>query len=270
MITDPIEKDKRLQEISLELQNKINSNLDLIVPKYYNLKSHYFQFKSEIVASTVLTTGKRRYGMWITSKEGVIIPPDHKDALDLKGLEIMKSSMNPIFKKFGEQFLKDILFAKPKPSLDQDIIDFYKTLKNTSPHLLGKPSGVSYINKCIRKKPSSGEIFSELNLNTKENSKSAIYYNDLLRFKGHDKKFESIIEGDKISVVNLKPNPFKIGVIGFPQSQIPEDIQKFIDTYIDRDAIFESMILGKLKELYSDLKWEFVNLNPNVGKYFSF
>ena len=51
---------------------------------------------------------------------------------------------------------------------------------------------------------------------------------------------------------------------------MPEDIEKFVKTYIDVDEIFESMILNKLKELYKDLSWDFPPLNENVNRFFSF
>ena len=94
-------KNEFVLKIASKIQSKANDNLEDVCNELFNIpKNKYFQLKQEVIASTILATGKRRYGMWVTNKEGVTIPPDHKDALDLKGLEIMKSNMNPIFKKF--------------------------------------------------------------------------------------------------------------------------------------------------------------------------
>jgi hypothetical protein len=71
-----------------------------------------------------------------------------------------------------------MLFGKPKNELDKAIIDFYGFIKNTDPVTIGKPSGVSFIYKCIKRKPGIGEIFSDFNVNTKQNSKAAILYNE--------------------------------------------------------------------------------------------
>ena len=263
---DELEKDKIILEIADDIQTRANSYLDELCSGMFNIQGkHYFQLKQEIIASCILITGKRRYGMRVTNKEGVEV-----DEIDMKGLELMKSNMNPIFKTFGTNFIKEILFGKNKNEIDTSILDFYKSIKTIEPKLLGKPTGVSFINKCIKRKAGAGEIFSELNINTKENSRSAIIYNDLLRFKGLDKKYESIIEGDKILIVNLKHNPFKIDVIGFPNGNIPEEITTFIETYIDREAIFDSILKNKLEELYKDLGWVFPNFNPNIAKFFKF
>jgi hypothetical protein len=264
------DKNEFVLKIASKIQSKANDNLEDVCNELFNIpKNKYFQLKQEVIASTILATGKRRYGMWVTNKEGVTIPSDHKDALDLKGLEIMKSNMNPIFKKFGENFIKNILFNTPKHELDNSIIDFYNSLKQTDPRLLGKPTGVKQINS-YRIPPTSGEIFSRFRLKAPSNTKAAVRYSDLLRFRKLDKKFETIIEGDKILIINLKQNPYQIDTIGLPNSKVPDEIDKFVKEYIDVDKIFESMLLNKLKELYLDLRWDFPNLNPNIGKFFSF
>ena len=107
--------------------------------------------------------------------------------------------MNKMFKKFGEQFIKDILFGKDKNKIDQSIIDFYKLIKTTDPRQLGKPMGVKHIGSYITP-ARAGEMFSAFKLKAPINTRSAVVYNDLLKFKKLDKQYESIIEGDKIFI----------------------------------------------------------------------
>ncbi len=85
-----------------------------------------------------------------------------------------------------------------------------------------------------------------------------------------DKKYESIIEGDKLFIINLKQNPYNIETIGLPNAKTPPEIEEFIKAYIDVDEIFESLLGNKLKNLYLDLNWEFPSLNSNVKKFFAF
>ncbi len=265
------DKIKKILEIANEIQTSSNKYLEKICKDLFNLPiNKYFQLKQEVVAQSVLVTGKRRYGMFIINKEGVDIPPDSKDAFDAKGLELFKSNMNKIFRTFGEELIKNILFGKPKHEIDQSIINIYKSLKTMDPRLLGKPTGVSYISKYTKRKPSSGEIFTKLEVGAPANTKAAIRYNDLIKFKGLDKQYESIIEGDRIFILNLKLNPYQIETIAIPNGKIPPEIEEFIKTYIDIDGIFESILLGKLKELYKDIGWRFVELNSNVSRFFDF
>ena len=257
-------------DIILKLANQIqvesNSYLNNLSKRLFNIKpdTHYFQLKQEVICAGVLTTGKRRYAMYVTNKEGVDV-----EELDMKGLELMKSNMNKLFKKFGENFIKDILFGRDRNEIDNSIIDFYKSLRTLDPKVLGKPTGVKQISN-YQIKATSGEIFSRFKLKTPINTRAAVVYNDLLKFKKLDKKYESIIEGDKLFIINLKQNQFGLKVIGIPNAKVPPEIEEFVKTYIDIEEKFNSLLANKLKSIYDDLKWDWVILNPNVSKFFAF
>jgi hypothetical protein len=259
-------KNEIILKLATQIQNESNANLNNISKDLYNIKpdAHYFQLKQEVICAGVLTTGKRRYAMYVTNKEGVNV-----EELDMKGLELMKSNMNKLFKSFGEQLIKDILFKKDKNQIDQNIIDFYKSLRTLDPKQLGKPTGVKQINDYYLP-ARAGEMFSTFKLKAPSNTKAAVRYNDLLKFKKLDKKYESIVEGDKIFIINLKPNVYKLETIGLPNAKVPEEIEKFVKEFINIDEIFESLLLNKLKELYKDLKWSFPSLNENINKFFRF
>lgn len=259
-------KNEIILKLATQIQNESNANLDNISKDLFNIKpgTHYFQLKQEVICTGLLTTGKRRYAMYVTNKEGVPV-----EELDMKGLELMKSNMNKLFKKFGENLIKDVLFGKPKHEIDDSIVEFYKSLKTMDPKTLGKPTGVKQIG-AYHIPAKAGDMFSSFRLKAPSNTKAAIRYNDLLRFKRLDKKYESIIEGDKIFIINLKQNPYHLETIGLPNAQVPPEIDEFVKMYIDVDEIFESLLANKLKNLYEDLKWEFPPLNSNIKKFFSF
>jgi len=262
----PEDKNAKILELALEIQNESNNYLNELSKRLFNIKfdTHYFQLKQEVICAGVLTTGKRRYAMYVTNKEGVTV-----EELDMKGLELMKSNMNKLFKKFGEDLIKNVLFGKAKSDIDKSITDFYKSLKTLDPRSLGKPTGVKQIN-AYQIPAKAGEMFSSFRLKAPANTKAAVRYNDLLKFKKLDKKYESIIEGDKIFIVNLKSNPYGLETIGLPNAKTPPEIEEFVKTYIDVEEIFESLLGNKLKNLYLDLKWDFPPLNTNVGKFFAF
>jgi len=262
----PEDKNSKILELALEIQTYSNDNLNSLSKRLFNIKpgTHYFQLKQEVICAGVLTTGKRRYAMYVTNKEGVNV-----EELDMKGLELMKSNMNKLFKKFGENLIKDVLFGKPKNQIDDSIVDFYKSLKTMDPRALGKPTGVKQIS-AYHIPARTGDMFSSFRLKAPANTKAAVRYNDLLKFKRLDKKYESIIEGDKLFIINLKQNPYNLETIGLPNAQVPPEIEEFVKTYIDVEEIFQSLLGNKLKNLYLDLKWEFPTLNPNVKKFFAF
>jgi hypothetical protein len=67
----------------------------------------------------------------------------------------------------------------------------------------------------------------------------------------------------------LKPNPYKIDVIGFNGYNDPPEIIEMIDKFIDREGLFDSIMRNKLQTLYSDIGWN-LKLNTFIDDFFSF
>ena len=180
--------------------------------------------------------------------------------------------MPPLYKKFGQNLLTDIMMGKPKNVIDKQIIDFRKSLNDLSWTEIAKPTGVKQIKSYISKRPSPGEIFSEFKLKTPVNTRAAVCYNDLLKFKKLDKKYSLFVEGDKMKYVPLKPNPYNIDVIGFNGYNDPEFIVEFINEYVDREEAFNSILLNKLQGTYDDIGWgkDFPVLNSKITRFFKF
>jgi len=257
---------KAVLEIATEIQKAANDNIDSAVREYLNVgkHDHYFELKQEVIIERGYFAGKRRYAMYIVNKEGVTV-----DELDMKGLDLMKSNMTPMYSKFGEKLIQDIMFGKPKPEIDQQIIDFKKYVKTMPIEEVAKPTGVKNVESYIERTPKAGEIFSSLKLKCPINAKAAIYYNDLLKFKKAHKQFPLFTAGDKMKYIQLKTNPYNIDVIGFTGND-PDFIVKLIDEFADREEGFESALLNKLKGIYEDLGWNFPSLNDKVNKFFKF
>ena len=102
------------------------------------------------------------------------------------------------------------------------------------------------------------------------NTKAAIRYNDLLQFKGLDKQYSKFQIGDKMLIAYLKDNPFKIDCIGFNGYNDPPQIIEFIEKYINRELLFDSVIKNKIEGLYSDIGWGMPIFNANFNKFFTF
>jgi hypothetical protein len=184
-------------------------------------------------------------------------------------MDIMKSNMTPMYATFGKGLLMDIMYGKPKKEIDKKIQDFRKEVKSTHYSKLAKPTGVKQIRNYIASPPASGQIFSKLGNKCPINTKAAIWYNDLLKFKGLDKQYPAITEGSKIKFIPLKKNPYGIEVLAFT-NESPQFICDFLDKFADTDSGFNNVLLNKLEGIYEDLKWSFPSLNENVERFFSF
>jgi hypothetical protein len=71
-------------------------------------------------------------------------------------------------------------------------------------------------------------------------------------------------------IAKLKNNPFRIDVIGFNGYNDPPEIIEFIEKYIDRDGLFDSVIRNKLENVYLDIGWGMPIFNAKVNKFFQF
>ena len=256
---------KAVLEIATEVQKYANANINRVAKEKFNIKGdHYFELKQEVVIERGYFAGKRRYAMYIVNKEGVTV-----DEMVMMGLDLMKSNMTPMYRKFGEELLKQIMFGAPKLDIDKRILDFKKYVKDLPLGDIAKPTGVKQVASYIDRKPGIGEIFSTLKLKCPINTKAAVWYNDLLRFKKLDKKYPCFREGDKMRYIQLKDNPYRIDVIGFTGND-PEFITEFMDKYADREQGFESSLMNKLVGIYEDLGWAFPSMHEKAGKFFKF
>ena len=260
---------KAVLKVATEIQKLANDNLHTLVQELFNVKypdePHYFELKQEVVLDRGYFAGKRRYAMHIVNKEGV-----PTDELDMKGLDLMKSNFPPLFRKFGEHILNEIMFGTSKVSIDKQVLEFRESLRTVGWEQILKPTGLKKMSEYIASGPTAGEIFSKLGLKCPINTKAAIYYNDLLRFKGLDKKHPTFQIGDKMYIGYLKENPYRIDVIGFNGHSDPPEIMEFIEKYIDRDGLFDSVMKNKLEGIYSDLGWGMPVFNKKVNKFFTF
>ena len=256
-------------KVATEVQKLANDNLHTLVQELFNIKHphepHYFELKQEVVLDRGYFAGKRRYAQHIVNKEGVPV-----DELDVKGLDLMKSNFPPLFRKFGEHIINEIMFGKPKADIDKQVLDFRTSLRTIDWRKILKPTGLKKMGEYLAAPPRAGEVFSKLGLKCPINTKAAIYYNDLLVFKGLDKKYPKFQIGDKMYIAYLKDNPYRIDVVGFNGHSDPPELMDFIEKYIDRDGLFDGVMKNKLESLYSDLGWGAVVLNTNINKFFKF
>lgn len=264
---DETSKADKLEAMSLEYEKKINKYYNHLALDAFNVPvdKHRLEMKTECTIRSAFFSGKRRYAQYITKKEGVPC-----NEIDVKGLDFMKSNFPPLFKEFFEKILNKILFGGTREEIDKQILDFKNSLNTLPFEKIAKPTGVKRIQKYTARRPSADEIFSEFENKAPVGVKAAVRYNDLLKFKGLDKKHTQIVEGDKIKWVYLKDNPYKIDTMGFLDFDLPGPIRKFIEKYVDIPKSFDTILKNKLESFYEDLGWGKLTLNTYVQQFFQF
>jgi hypothetical protein len=254
-----------VQKIAEENSNKINTYLNSLTKKLFNVPINRIEFKTETIIKSAYWSGKRRYAQYIVNKEGIDV-----EELDMKGLDIMKSNFPPFFRDFGEQVIKNILFSVPKKDIDEQVLNFRESLRTVDWKQILKPTGLKKFDEYVERSPGAGEIFSKLALKCPINTKAAIYTADILKFKGLDKKYPPPQIGDKIYIVYLKENPYHIDVISLNGYDDAPELLEFAQKYIDRDGIFDGVLKNKLENLYKDINWGQPIFNRKVNKFFTF
>jgi len=261
------EKDNKLEEIALKYQDIITDSYSTLAKECFNISSHRLEMKTEAVIRSAYFRATRRYAQWITKQEGIV-----KESLDIKGLEFKKTNFPIIFGKFFKDILVNILKGAEQKEIDLKVKEFKTKILNGEISIveLGNPTSVKTLNKYIERKPKPGEIFSVFSKGAPASVKAAIVYNDLLNFFKLKDKYPNITQGDKVKWIYLKNNPYHISEIAFPNSgEMPPKILDFIENNVDREKIFDSIILNKLEGLYEDLGWR-LNLNPFINEFFTF
>jgi len=247
-------------EIAGELQGHINKMYDIYAQRFHNVDTHRFDIKQELVAKAGLWIAKKRYAQWIINSEGHVV-----SKLDVKGLDVVRSSFPPAFRKFMAEVLHDILNDIDKPDLDEKILNFKEHMKTLDILEVMFPTGV----KNIKKWQVRGPIFSPRKLGTPVHVKSAMNYNDLLK-KYNIKAVRGVINGEKIRWTYLKPNSLGMTQCALKGYDDPEPIVNIIKENIDYNKIFKSAFSNKLNDFYGAMKWGTIPENNNLGKFFSF
>jgi hypothetical protein len=263
---DDKKKDSKLEKIALAYQDIITDHYDILAKECFNVPTHRLEMKTECVIRSAYFRATRRYAQWITKQEGI-----DKESLDIKGLEFMKVNFPPIFGKFFNDILQQVLKGGEKDIILSQIKDFKsKILDGKIPiQKLGNPTSVKKLDKYTGKKARAGEIFTNIEKGAPAPVRAAIRYNDLLRIWGCTKDFGYITQADKIKWIYLKDNPYKIEALAFFDFEMPEKIQLFLDQYADRKKVFETILLNKLEGFFNDLGWS-LDLNPYVDAFSSF
>jgi DNA polymerase elongation subunit (family B) len=255
-----------VEEIADEYQRRLNSFYDECVIKFFNIKKHLFIIKPEYVIKSAYWSAKKKYACYLVRKEGT--PIKQGEEFDYKGLDLMKSNFSLLFKEFSMKMINTLLLDTNKETIDSMVIEFKKYLMQCSYKEYASPSGLKQpLEKYIVTPPSVGKIFTTTDSGTPAHFKSSIRYNDMVRYLGRTRDYPELRIGEQVATCYLIDNPYKIDSIGYPvNDEYPEEIDKFINKYVDKHKTFDNQLLTKIQKFYDTLGWGQVNLNENKNK----
>ena len=251
--------------IAEEMQDYLNNFYDMLSEKILNVSKdkHRLEIKKEYVAKAGLWVAKKRYAQWIISDNGVPV-----DKLDVKGLDVKRSSFPKAFQDIMAEVLISILRGETEQEISDKVLAFKKSMTEQDVKVIAKNSAVKNLTKYMPK--GKRQLFQWAS-GTPAHVKAAIAYNDCLKHFDAPFKYEPMKNGDKVKWVYLKDNPLGLSGLAFTGYQDPPEIEDFIKTYTDHNKIFERELQGKLQDFYDSIGWgDVVSEQRTAEKFFSF
>lgn len=244
-------------KITSLVQKYVNDFYHVLAKTMFNLQTHRFDAKQEVIAKTGFWLVKKRYTQLVINKGGVVC-----DELEIKGIDVVRTSFPARFRSYMHDFLLDVLNKKDQSIIDSKILEFEKELytipifeiaKNTSVKFISLDKGKNY-------DPKNRSPFTFI-LGTPAQVKAGLSYNDILKHLKLDKKYQKILNGQKIKWVYLMENDYGIDAIAMKADGTdPQQILDFIDGYVDRKRMYTQELKSKLNSFYEVLNLPYPNL----------
>jgi DNA polymerase elongation subunit (family B) len=253
--------------IAEETQTFLNSFYDILAERFFFIPKdkHRFEIKKEYISKAGFWVAKKRYAQWMVLKNGIPC-----DKLDVKGLDVVRSSFPKAFQEQMSGMLKDILMGKDNDYVDKKLLEFKNNMVNLPVNKIAKGGAIKELSKYDKGtwRKDGGESIASFEKGTPAHVKAGITYNRLLKFFNCPFKNEPIRDGDKVKWVYLKNNPLGLDTVAFKDYNDPKEIMDFVETYVDRDMIYKAELENKVDDFYNALKWEKASNDTKTAKKF--
>jgi DNA polymerase elongation subunit (family B) len=202
----------------------------------------------EIVAQSGLFITKKRYAALVVDNEGFRTDIDGKAGkVKAMGLDLRRSDTPVFMQEFLSELLLMVLTDKPQSDVLERITEFRKEFSARPGWEKGSPKRANKVGHYRRLEEKQGRA------NMPGHVRASINWNTLKRMNG-DKYSEEVVDGMKVIVCKLKPNP-----LGYTSVAYPTDLQRlpewFKELPFDDTAMAETIIDNKLDNLIGVLNY---------------
>ena len=207
-----------------------------------NAYSNRMVMKREAIADRGIWVAKKRYILNVHNNEGVQYA---QPKIKTMGIEAVKSSTPQVCREAMNEMFK-IIVTGDEEKTQKAIATFKDHFKTLPPDSVAFPRGVTD----IKKWSSKGTIYKK---GTPIHVRGALLYNNILKSKGLNRKYEIIQNGDKIKFLYmLMPNTIRENVMAFPDF-LPEELE--LNKYIDYNMQFEKTFLDPIDIILNAIGW---------------
>jgi DNA polymerase elongation subunit (family B) len=211
--------------------------------EYVNAYSQKMKMKREAIADKAIWTAKKRYIMNVYNNEGVQYAEPY---LKITGIEAVRSSTPQACRKNIKKAI-NLIMTKDENTVIEFIQSFKKEFMTLPFEDVAFPRGC----KGISEYSDSKTIYKKA---TPIQVRGALLYNNLLKQKKLDSRFQLVQESDKIKFCYLKmPNPLRENVISCP-GNLPRQLG--LDQYIDYDMQYDKAFVEPLRTILDAIGWK--------------
>lgn len=224
----------------LKIEKVIEEGYEKLAKKMGAYRQAMFMKREKITDKSVFIA-KKRYIMNTLNSEGVHY---EEPKISVTGLESVRSSTPEVCRDKLKQSFK-VIMNDGEEAIQKFIADFRNEFNSLPPEDIGRNSGTDNINKYM-----AGDTYKK---GCPMHVRGCILYNKFLKDNNLDKRYESIVSGDKIKYVYLKlPNPIRENIISFP-GVLPSEFS--LTKYVDYDKQFEKVFLSPIESILEAIGW---------------
>lgn len=253
-----------------EVANDLNAFYATLMTRMFNSTDNRIKIAADVVAQSAFWLVKKRYTL--LKVYNMELKKDIED-VEVKGLDVVRSSYPKKFRDFMKSLLIDILRGVSNKEVNKKIVDFKSTMKDFNIQDVAKNTSVSFVSKTdetLNFDPKSRDPFNFVD-GSPAQCKAALAYNDMLK-RYNLMETEPIMSGGKIKWAYLKDNPYGLSGLAFKDDdKDPKIIMDFIHTYVDREKIWNAELENKIIDFYKALKWNMYSEDAEaIDEFFSF
>ena len=223
----------------------------------------------ELIGDRAIFITKKRYAINIFDKEGKRKDKDGQGG-DIKAMGLdLKRADTP---KYVQEFLLNVLSmviqqGKGREDVIEAVKDFKRVLTAQDSWTKGSPKGVNKLTYYgdLEAKSGTGRA------NMPGHVRAALNYNYLRRVNS-DQYSQKIIDGMKVIVCKLKPNPLGFTSVAYPVDELRLP-QWFCELPFDDQAMEQTLVDEKIDNLLGVLEWDIrsnTDTNSTFDDLFSF
>jgi len=205
----------------------------------------------EIIAETGLYITKKRYAALVYDLEGDRKDVDGKSGkVKAMGLDLRRSDTPVFMQEFLMEILMMVLQEAPEKDILQRITQFRLDFKNRPGWEKGSPKRANKIGHFLAQENQRGKTSMPGHV------RASINWN-MLKKMHSDKYSLEIMDGQKVIVCKLKPNPMNFTSVAYPTDELRLP-QWFKDLPFDHEAMENVIIDNKLDNLIGVLKYDLI------------